>query len=145
MSLSLLLFYFFGCLGIGSSMMVVLSRNPVFSVLFLILSFFNISALLFLLELEFLPIVFLVVYVGAVAVLFLFVLMMLNIKLAELRENTTHYLPIACFLFFYLLFRANFNFLFWIHTIAKSENSHRIPWRTLFNFKLFFWILLMIL
>ena len=79
MSLSLLLFYFFGCLGIGSSMMVVLSRNPVFSVLFLILSFFNISALLFLLELEFLPIVFLVVYVGAVAVLFLFVLMTLNI------------------------------------------------------------------
>ena len=79
MSLSLLLFYFFGCLGIGSSMMVVLSRNPVFSVLFLILSFFNISALLFLLELEFLPIVFLVVYVGAVAVLFLFVVMMLNV------------------------------------------------------------------
>ena len=79
--------------------MVIVSKNPIFSVLFLILSFFNISALLFLLELEFLPIVFLVVYVGAVAVLFLFVLMMLNIKLAELKENTAHYLPIAIFLF----------------------------------------------
>jgi NADH-quinone oxidoreductase subunit J len=104
-------------------MMVVLSRNPVFSVLFLILSFFNISALLFLLELEFLPIVFLVVYVGAVAVLFLFVLMMLNIKLAELRENTTHYLPIACFLFFIFCLELILIFYFEF-TPLRSQKIH---------------------
>lgn len=99
MVISLLLFYSFASLGIISSVMVILVRNPIFSVLFLILSFFNISALLFLIELEFLPIVFLVVYVGAVAVLFLFVLMMLNIKVSELKENAFHYLPIAFSLF----------------------------------------------
>lgn len=98
MVLTILLFYYFACLGIFSSIMIVLTRNPIFSVLFLILSFFNISALLFLLELEFLPIIFLVVYVGAVAVLFVFVLMMLNTKIAVLKENTAHYLFIVIFL-----------------------------------------------
>jgi NADH:ubiquinone oxidoreductase subunit 6 (subunit J) len=91
---------FFSLLAMISSFMIIISRNPIFSVLYLILSFFNISATIFLLELEFLPIVFLVVYVGAVAVLFLFVLMMLNIKIAELKETTYHYLPIAIIFFF---------------------------------------------
>ena len=72
--------------------MVVFSRNPIHSVLFLILTFFNLSCLLFILNIEFLPILFLIVYVGAIAVLFLFVLIMLNIKLSELKEGSKQYL-----------------------------------------------------
>ena len=121
MAVSLLLFYLFASLGIISSVMVVLSRNPIFSVLFLILSFFNVSALLFLLELEFLPIVFIVVYVGAVAVLFLFVLMMLNIKLAELKETTAHYLPIAIFLFSIFCFELGAIFYFEFTPLRNQE------------------------
>jgi len=68
-------------------------------VLFLILASLNISALLFLLQLEFLPVVFLMVYVGAVAVLLLFVIMMLNIKLAELKMRDVHYVPVAVLFF----------------------------------------------
>jgi len=68
--------------------------------LFLILSFTNVSCLLFLFNLEFLPISFLVIYVGAIAVLFLFVLMMLNIKLAELQRNISGFLPFALLLGF---------------------------------------------
>lgn len=100
MIINLTLFYMFSSLGIVSSLMVILSRNPVYSVLFLILSFCNVSSLLFLLRLEFLPIAFLVIYVGAIAVLFLFVMMMLNIKLAELKEDNFHYIPLALFFAF---------------------------------------------
>jgi NADH-quinone oxidoreductase subunit J len=114
MTMSLALFYIFSSLAILSSFMVILSKNPVYSVLFLILSFCNVSSLLFLLQLEFLPISFLVIYVGAIAVLFLFVMMMLNIKLAELKDDSFHYIPIAllfalAFIFeLLILFRSEF-------------------------------------
>ena len=78
--------------------MVIQSRNPVYSVLFLILVFFNVAGLLILLGLDFFALIFLVVYVGAIAVLFLFVVMMLNIKLAEIDEKRLRYLPIGGFL-----------------------------------------------
>ena len=78
------LFYLFSSFAIASGIMVIQSRNPVHSVLFLILVFFNGAGLLILLGLDFFAMVFLVVYVGAIAVLFLFVVMMLNIKLAEI-------------------------------------------------------------
>jgi len=95
MSLELILFYLFAIISIISGLMVIRAENPVHSVLFLILAFFNTSGLLLLLEVEFLAMVFLVVYVGAIAVLFLFVVMMLNIKIG--RENTDlfQYVPIG--------------------------------------------------
>ena len=89
-----LLFYFFASLALVSGIMVIQARNPVHSVLFLILVFFNSAGLLILLGLEFFAMIFLVVYVGAIAVLFLFVVMMLNIKLAEISEKRLRYLPI---------------------------------------------------
>lgn len=89
------LFYFFSSLAILSGIMVIRARNPVHSVLFLILVFCNAAGLLILLGLDFFAMIFLVVYVGAIAVLFLFVVMMLNIKLAEINENTLRYLPIG--------------------------------------------------
>jgi|MDTG01.3.fsa_nt_gb NADH-quinone oxidoreductase subunit J len=111
------LFYFFSSFCILSSLFVIFTKNPIFSILFLIFSFTNVSCLLFLFNFEFLPISFLVIYVGAIAVLFLFVLMMLNIKLAELQENYYSFLPIAIiFGFIFLvellfLFRSEFVFL----------------------------------
>lgn len=89
------LFYLFSSLALISGSMVIQARNPVHSVLFLILVFFNAAALLLLLGLDFFAMIFLVVYVGAIAVLFLFVVMMLNIKLAEIHEKKLRYLPIG--------------------------------------------------
>lgn len=88
-----LIFYMFAALTVGSGVMVITARNPVNSVLFLILCFFNAAGLFLLLGAEFLAMVLVVVYVGAVAVLFLFVVMMLDINFLKLREGFLQYLP----------------------------------------------------
>ena len=90
-----LVFYIFSFVVIASGVMVVASRNPVHSVLFLILAFFNSAGLFVLLGAEFLAMILVVVYVGAVAVLFLFVVMMLDINFARMREGFLQYLPIG--------------------------------------------------
>ena len=95
MYLELGLFYFFSLSACISGLMVISVVNPIHSVLFLILVFFNASGLLILLGVDFLAMIFLIVYVGAIAVLFLFVVMMLNIRLVELKENLVRYLPIG--------------------------------------------------
>ena len=86
-------FYFFSAILILSAIMVIAGRNPVHSVLFLILAFFNAAGLFVLLGAEFLAMILVVVYVGAVAVLFLFVVMMLDIDFAELKRGSLQYLP----------------------------------------------------
>jgi len=86
-------FYFFSAILILSAVMVIGARNPVHSVLFLILAFFNAAGLFVLLGAEFLAMILIVVYVGAVAVLFLFVVMMLDIDFAELKRGALQYLP----------------------------------------------------
>jgi len=95
MNLEIILFYLFASMTLTSGVLVIGSKNPIHSILFLVLVFFNASGLLLLLKAEFLAMIFLVVYVGAIAVLFLFVVMMLNIKLTELTENTLQYFPIG--------------------------------------------------
>src|SRR5690606_28566206 len=90
-----LAFYLFAFVAIASGVMVISARNPVHSVLFLILAFFNAAALFVLMGAEFLAFILVIVYVGAVAVLFLFVVMMLDINFAELRRGFLHYLPIG--------------------------------------------------
>jgi NADH-quinone oxidoreductase subunit J len=90
-----LVFYLFSTVLLGSGVMVISSRNPVHSVLFLILAFFTAAGLFVLLGAEFLAMTLVIVYVGAVAVLFLFVVMMLNISLAELRQGFLRYLPMG--------------------------------------------------
>lgn len=94
MNIFFLNFCIFASLSLISGLFVVISKNPVYSVLFLVLTFCNVSSLLFLLNLEFLPVTFIVVYVGALAVLFLFVLMMLNIKIASLKAEYSHFMPL---------------------------------------------------
>ena len=98
------LFYIFSSLALISAGLVIQVTNPVHSVLFLILVFFNAAGLLILIGLEFFAMVFLVVYIGAIAVLFLFVVMMLNIKLAEINEKKYRYLPIGGLLGILFLF-----------------------------------------
>ena len=96
-------FYFFSIVAILSALTVVSSKNPVHSVLFLILSFVNASAIFILLGAEFIAMILVVVYVGAVAVLFLFVVMMLDINFIKLREGFMQYLPIGSLLGLVLL------------------------------------------
>jgi NADH-quinone oxidoreductase subunit J len=93
-----LAFYLFAAVAVFSGLMVVTARNPVHSVLFLILAFFNSAGLFVLMGAEFLGLILVVVYVGAVAVLFLFVVMMLDIDFTELRRGITRYLPVGLLL-----------------------------------------------
>ena len=95
MILPALFFYLFAGVCVASAVMVIASRNPVHSVLFLILAFVNASGLFILMGAEFLGMVLIFVYVGAVATLFLFVIMMLDVDFAELREGFIQYLPVG--------------------------------------------------
>jgi NADH-quinone oxidoreductase subunit J len=90
-----LAFYLFSFILLGSAVMVVSSRNPVHSVLFLILAFINAAVLFLMAGAEFLAMVLVIVYVGAVAVLFMFVVMMLDVDFAELREGFQRYAPVG--------------------------------------------------
>ncbi|HVU42884.1 MAG: NADH-quinone oxidoreductase subunit J [Xanthobacteraceae bacterium] len=95
MIINAIFFYLFAGVCVASAVMVVTSRNPVHSVLFLILAFVNAAGLFVLLGAEFLAMILIVVYVGAVAVLFLFVVMMLDVDFAELRQGFLSYLPVG--------------------------------------------------
>jgi NADH-quinone oxidoreductase subunit J len=95
MLLQAIAFYVFAAVCVASGAMVVVSRNPVYSVLFLILAFFNAAALFVLIGAEFIAMILVIVYVGAVAVLFLFVVMMLDINVAKLKEGFLDYMPIG--------------------------------------------------
>jgi NADH-quinone oxidoreductase subunit J len=90
-----LFFYLFAAVCVASAFMVIAAKNPVHSVLFLILAFVNAAGLFVLLGAEFLAMILVVVYVGAVAVLFLFVVMMLDVDFAELRQGFLQYLPVG--------------------------------------------------
>jgi NADH-quinone oxidoreductase subunit J len=108
MLLQAIAFWVFATVVVLSAGAVVISRNPVYSVLFLILAFFNTAALFVLIGAEFIAMILIIVYVGAVAVLFLFVVMMLDINLAKIREGFLEYLPVGVMigagLFFEILF-----------------------------------------
>ncbi len=98
-----IMFYIFAALAVAAGVLVVSSRNPVHSVLFLILAFFNAAGLFLLIGAEFLAMILVIVYVGAVAVLFLFVVMMLDIDFADLRSGFVRFLPIGALVGFILL------------------------------------------
>ncbi|MHC5653514.1 NADH-quinone oxidoreductase subunit J [Stappia sp. ICDLI1TA098] len=95
MVLQAVFFYLFAAVAVASAFMVIASRNPVHSVLFLILTFFNAAGLFILLGAEFLAMLLIVVYVGAVMVLFLFVVMMLDVDFVEMRQGVLQYVPIG--------------------------------------------------
>ena len=123
MILQALIFYLFAFVAIGAGVMVISARNPVHSVLFLILAFFNSAGLFVLMGAEFLATLLVVVYVGAVAVLFLFVVMMLDIDFIRLREGFLQYLPVGGLLGLVLL--AELAVLVGGHFMAPAiEDSH---------------------
>ena len=114
MILQALFFYLFAGICVASAVMVIASRNPVHSVLFLILAFVNASGLFILMGAEFLGMVLVFVYVGAVATLFLFVIMMLDVDFTELREGFIEYLPVGLVIGGIFLFELLLTVGFWI-------------------------------
>ena len=88
-----ILFYTFSSILLISSFMVITAQNAIYSVLFLVLSFLAAASLLFLLKCEFLSLIFILIYVGAIAILFLFVVMMLDLKMSNKKETTLKYFP----------------------------------------------------
>jgi NADH-quinone oxidoreductase subunit J len=134
-----LIFYLFSAVAVAAGVMVISARNPVHSVLFLILAFFNGAGLFVLLGAEFLAMILVIVYVGAVAVLFLFVVMMLDINFAELRQGFLNYLPIGGMIGLILLVELALVFGSWVIApeaataaaaptpdIARVTNTHAL-------------------
>ena len=117
-------FYLFSSVAVLSALMVISSKNPVHSVLFLILSFVNASGLFVLLGAEFLAMILVVVYVGAVAVLFLFVVMMLDINYIKLREGFLQYLPFGALLGIVLVIELG---ILYLTDISTSINNSKTP------------------
>jgi NADH-quinone oxidoreductase subunit J len=107
-------FYLFAVVCIASAIMVIAARNPVHSVLFLILAFVNAAGLFVLVGAEFLAMILIVVYVGAVAVLFLFVVMMLDVDFTELRHGFLNYLPVGGLVGLILLIELLFVIVTWV-------------------------------
>ncbi len=117
-----LVFYLFAGVSVFSAAMVITARNPVHSVLFLVLAFFNASGLFVLLGAEFLAMLLVIVYVGAVAVLFLFVVMMLDINFVELRQGFLEYLPMGLLVAAILLVELILVFGGWV--VAEGQDKH---------------------
>ncbi|WP_341912524.1 NADH-quinone oxidoreductase subunit J [Ferrovibrio terrae] len=128
MIIQALAFYLFAAITVASGFMVIASRNPVHSVLFLILAFFNAAGLFVLMGAEFLGMILVIVYVGAVAVLFLFVVMMLDINFVELRQGFLQYLPIGGVIGLILLVELALVLGGWVLTpAALSAGTDPIP------------------
>ncbi|NBN62328.1 NADH-quinone oxidoreductase subunit J [Microvirga tunisiensis] len=123
MILKALFFYLFAGVTVASAFMVIASRNPVHSVLFLILAFVNSAGLFILLGAEYLAMLLIVVYVGAVAVLFLFVVMMLDVDFVELRQGFLQYMPVGALVGFIMLVELLMGLGAWV--IAPELLGHR--------------------
>lgn len=123
------LFYIFAVVTIFSSLMVITVVNPVHSVLFLVLVFLNAAGMLFVLQLEFIPLTFIIVYVGAIAILFLFVVMMLDIKVTSKSNDFFKYLPIGGLIGSLFIFEVlnTVNCSFVIPETFQSMDNY-IPW-----------------
>jgi NADH-quinone oxidoreductase subunit J len=128
------LFFIFSFIGLISAFSVISSVNPVYSVLFLVLSFLCFSGLLFLLGLEFIPIILIIIYVGAVAVLFLFVVMMLDIKIASKNNDIAKFTPFVGF-FLIVLFSVSqlVEFSGLIHDNFLDQEYAYGAWFTIFD------------
>ena len=127
MILSGLAFYLFAGMMLASSVMVISSKNPVHSVMFLILAFFNAAGLFVLMGAEFLAMILVVVYVGAVAVLFLFVVMMLDINIAELRQGFLQHLPLGGVMGLILVIELGFLFAGWKNANEQNSRGLQLP------------------
>ncbi|MBI1300486.1 MAG: NADH-quinone oxidoreductase subunit J [Alphaproteobacteria bacterium] len=134
-----LAFYVFAAILVSSALMVITAKNPVHSVLFLILGFFSAAGLFVLLGAEFIAMILVIVYVGAVAVLFLFVVMMLEIDFEDLRKDSMQYVPIGVAIGGILLFELITLYTYWqfaptaiqntalpIESFGETQNAHAL-------------------
>jgi NADH-quinone oxidoreductase subunit J len=121
MIITAIFFYLFAGVCIASAVMVIAAKNPVHSVLFLILAFVNAAGLFVLVGAEFLAMILIVVYVGAVAVLFLFVVMMLDVDFTELRHGLLNYLPVGAGVGIVLLIELLFGVVAWVIAPGVSK------------------------
>lgn len=131
----MIILFFFSILLLLCSFFVIFSKNPVHSILFLVLVFFNASGILLLLNMEFLAVILLIIYVGAIAVLFLFVVMMLNIRILELADSYFRYIPVALlisFIFFVEIFTVLFS-IFGRGFFLLSNDEYYIDFSTLLD------------
>jgi NADH-quinone oxidoreductase subunit J len=122
MLIQALAFYFFAGILVIGSLMVITARNPVHSVLFLILAFFNAAGLFVMLGAEFIAMILVIVYVGAVAVLFLFVVMMLDIDFSNLRKGAMQYVPIGLIVGCILIFELITLYMYWKFADGAAQN-----------------------
>jgi len=120
-----ILFYAYSAVLIGAALGVILSRNPVHSVLFLVLCFFNAAVLWLLIEAEFLAIVLVLVYVGAVMVLFLFVVMMLDINIEQLREGFARHAPLGALIA--LIVIVELYYVLWVRRLGIDVAGDTAP------------------
>lgn len=123
MTITAMAFYLFAFTGVGAGLLVVIARNPVHSVLWLILSFFSAAGLFVLMGAEFVAMLLAIVYVGAVAVLFLFVVMMLDVDFAELRGGIQRYMPLGLLIGLILLIELGLVYGHW--SVSESAAGLR--------------------
>lgn len=122
------IFYLFSTILVLSAVMVITAKNPVHAVLFLIVCFFNTAALFVLLGAEFLAFMLIIVYAGALSVLFLFIVMMLNVDFTSLRKDIVKYAPVGLLVGAVLLIELFLLFQSWSHSVFLSQNIiHPIP------------------
>ncbi len=114
-------FYIFAAVAVASGLFVVLARNPVHSVLWLILTFFSAAGMMVLMGAEFVAMLLIIVYVGAVMVLFLFVVMMLDVDFAELKSGLAEYLPLGALIGLVLIVELGLVFGHWVFADAAPE------------------------
>src|SRR5690554_3144791 len=124
MIITALAFYLFAAMTVASAFMVITARNSVHSVLFLILAFFNAAGLFVLLGAEFIAMILVIVYVGAVAVLFLFVVMMLDVGRVSIKEGLVSYLPVGGLVGLVLL--AELVWLYWTWEFSAGAVQNRL-------------------
>ncbi|MBY8975334.1 NADH-quinone oxidoreductase subunit J [Rhodobacteraceae bacterium NNCM2] len=128
MTLTALAFYVFASVAVASGLFVIIARNPVHSVLWLILTFFSAAGMMVLLGAEFVAMLLIIVYVGAVAVLFLFVVMMLDVDFAELKDGLAEYLPIGLLIGLVLLVEMGLVLGHWVFAdIAPESRAATTP------------------
>ena len=121
MGLTVIAFYLFAIVAVASGLLVVLSRNPVHSVLWLILTFFSAAGMMVLMGAEFVAMLLVIVYVGAVMVLFLFVVMMLDVDFAELKRGLADYLPLGALIGLVLVVELGLVFGHWVFADAAPD------------------------
>ncbi|MEL7173422.1 MAG: NADH-quinone oxidoreductase subunit J, partial [Pseudomonadota bacterium] len=121
MTLTAFAFYVFASVAVASGLFVTIARNPVHSVLWLILAFFSSAGLMVLLGAEFIAMLLIIVYVGAVAVLFLFVVMMLDVDFAALKQGMSRYLPVGALIGLVLIVELGLVIGHWVFADAAPE------------------------